>query len=106
MGAKASEIQTLFITVDPERDTPEVMKEYIAMFDERITGLTGTKEQVKAAQDVYKVYAEKFNDPELSEYTMNHSSFTFFMGPDGELIDIFSTSDKAEEITDIVMQAL
>ena len=106
LGTKADSVQTLFISVDPDRDTPSVMKQYVSMFDPRIVGLTGTKDQVKAAQEAYKVYAEKFNDPALTEYTMNHSAYTFFLAPDGELIDLFTTGDTPSQMVKTMLESL
>lgn len=98
LGPDADRIQPLFITTDPERDTPEILKEYVALFHPRLSGLTGSKEQIAAAQDAYKVYAAKIDDPEAAGgITMNHSSFTFFMGPDDRPLAIFSTDDTPAE---------
>ena len=106
LGPRAADVTPLFISVDPQRDTPDVMKEYTAQFDPRIIGLTGTPEQVKAAEAAYKVYAARVDDPSLSDYTMNHSSYTFFMSPDGKLISLFSPRDAASDIVKQMMQAL
>ena len=103
IGSDAEKIQPLFITIDPARDTPEVMREYVAMFHPGLIGLTGSTEQIKQVESAYKVYAAKVEDPNLSDYTMNHSSYTFLMSPDNQLVSLFSADDSpadmAAEIT-------
>lgn len=98
LGPKAEKITPLFVTIDPVRDTPEVMREYTNQFDSRIIGLTGTEEQVDHMQKNYRVYAAKVEDESLSDYTMNHSSFTYLMGPDDEFLGLYRDEDTAEDI--------
>jgi len=82
-AAKASKITPVFITVDPERDTPAVIKSYVWSFSPRMVGLTGSLKQVQEAENGYKVYAAKASSPSGSDYTMNHSAYIYLMGPDG-----------------------
>ncbi len=89
-------IQMLFVTVDPERDTQKVLKNYTALFHPKLVGLTGTAEQVEAIKGQYKVYAAKA--PEGDSYTMDHSSYIYFMSPDDKLIALFKTTQSADEI--------
>lgn len=79
-----AKVVPIFITVDPERDTAEVMASYVPNFHDKLVGLTGTTDQVKAAARAYKAYFAKVNedDPD-GNYTMDHSSTTYVMGPDG-----------------------
>lgn len=102
LGDKAKDVHPIYVTVDPERDTPAKMKNYVEMFHPSITGLTGTAEQTKAITKAYKIYYAKVDDPKLSEYTMDHSSFTYFLGPDDRLLHIFKLPDTAEQMADIV----
>lgn len=95
---KAAKIRPLFISIDPERDTPEALKGYVAMFDPRLEGLTGTVEQIEAVKREWRVYAAKVQDPGASDYTMDHSSFTYLMSPDGRLAGLYKAQDKAEDI--------
>lgn len=107
LGDKAQKIQPLFITVDPARDTPDVMKDYAALFDPRIIGLTGTEEQIKAVEAAYKVYAAKVDDAAANDgYTMNHSAYIFFMSPQGELLALFSGDDSAQDMMDEIFKKL
>ncbi|HHI82940.1 MAG TPA: SCO family protein, partial [Rhizobiales bacterium] len=85
LGSEADRIQPLFITIDPERDTPAVLKEYTANFNPRITGLSGTPEQIAAVAKAYRVYYRKVREKDAAkdDYLMDHSSITYLMGPDG-----------------------
>ena len=84
MGARGEDIQVVFITVDPERDTPEALKAYLSSdgFPEGVIGLTGTPEQVAATARTYRAIYEKVGEGEA--YTMNHSLTVYLMGPDGQ----------------------
>ncbi len=96
MGKDSESITPILITVDPERDTPPVMKDYVKQFHRRLVGLTGSKEQVESAEKSYRVFASKTQDESMTEYTMDHSSFTYLMGPGGELLALYRDSDTAE----------
>jgi len=100
--AIADQIKPIFISVDPERDTVEVMKEYVELFHPRLIGLTGTPEQVKVAKDAYKIYAAKVEDDTMQEYTVDHSSFIYFMGPEDTLYRIFKIDDAPEVMVDFI----
>ncbi len=83
MGADGDRLQVLFISVDPERDTPQALKDYLSTdgFPKGVIGLTGTPEQVRAAAAAYRAYYKKVG--EGPDYTMNHSLTVYLMGPDG-----------------------
>ena len=106
LGDKGKAIQPVFVTVDPERDTPEKMKNYVSLFHPSLIGLTGTPEQVKSMLKTYKIYAAKVQDETMSDYTMDHSSFIYFMDPDDRLLHIFKISDKADDMTAIISEWL
>jgi protein SCO1/2 len=81
LGPAADRLRVLFVTIDPERDTPAHLKAYLANFDDRIVGLIGTPEEIrKVAKSYYATY-EKI--PTSTGYTMNHTASVFLMGPDG-----------------------
>lgn len=92
----ASKVQPLFVSVDPERDTPAILKDYVAAFDDRITGLTGTPEEIAAAARAYRVYYKKVPVEGALGYTMDHSAFVYLMGPDGRLEAFFTHETKGE----------
>jgi protein SCO1/2 len=74
LGDKADDVQVLFVTVDPERDTQEVLAQFVPGFDPRFIGLRGTVAEVAANLSEYKVYAAKVSEPGKSSYTMDHSA--------------------------------
>lgn len=87
IGPKADKVRPLFISVDPKRDTPAVVKQFAAAFGPRITGLTGTAAQIAAVAKAYRMYyAEHRTGPGPDEYTMDHSSILYLMGPDGRFV--------------------
>ena len=85
LGEKAGRITPILITVDPARDTPEVIKNYLGNFDKRIVGLTGSDEQVKAAAAAYKAYYS-----EDAHGMMNHSAILYLMNEKGEYVQHFA----------------
>ncbi len=96
----ADRIAPLFITIDPERDTPAQLKSYVASFHPSLTGLTGTAEDISAVAKAYRVYYRKAQNPDLSDYTMDHTSFMYLMDGKGEFITHFPhavTPDKLAE---------
>lgn len=96
MGKDGEVITPILISVDPERDTPPVMKEYVKQFHPRLVGLSGSKEQVESTEKSYRVFASKVQDESATEYSMDHSSFTYLMSPDGKLLALYRDSDTAE----------
>ncbi|MBS7542126.1 SCO family protein [Ancylobacter oerskovii] len=88
LGEDARKVQGLFITVDPERDTPEVMKSYIGSFHPSIQGLTGTPEQVTAAIKAFRAYAQKVPGQD-GDYTMNHTAIVYLMDKNGTFVAPF-----------------
>jgi len=84
LGDQARDLQILFVSVDPERDTPQALKTYLALegFPKDVVGLTGTPEQIERVTDAYRVVYEKVGEGE--GYTMNHSTAVYLMGPDGK----------------------
>lgn len=91
-------ITPVFITIDPERDSPEALANYVSLFSPRLVGLTGTPEQVAQAAEGWRVYYARVEPEGSSEYLMDHSTFTYLMGPDGDLVDLFRLQDSVEEM--------
>jgi len=91
LGKDADRMRVAFITVDPAQDTPELMKTYLASFDPRIVGLTGTEEEIAAVAKAYKVYYRKV--PTESGYTMDHTATILLMDSRGEF---YGTSNFQE----------
>lgn len=102
--AKGQDVRIVFISIDPERDTAEVMKEYVPYFDEDAIGLTGTPEQVKAAARAYKVYYAKADDADFPDgYAMDHSTFVYAMDADGRFITYFTAATDPDLIVETVL---
>lgn len=95
---QAARIQPIFVSVDPERDTVAVLKEYAPNFHPRLLGLTGTVDQVKEAANAYRVYFAKVveKDAKPGEYLMDHSSITYVIGPDGKFVTHFGHGTAAD----------
>ena len=99
LGAHADRLQVVFISVDPERDTPARLKSYLAQFDKGFIGLTGTPEQMAAIRKDYGITATKFPAPEgQSGYQMGHSSYLYFIDKKGMLRALMPFGRPADEI--------
>lgn len=107
LGAAADGVTPVLITVDPERDTPPVMKEYVQAFHERLVGLTGTPEQVAAAARAYRVYYQKvaLKDSALG-YSVDHSGFIYLMDGQGRYLSHFRHDATPEQIAERVKSRL
>ncbi|OBB20928.1 hypothetical protein A5761_04355 [Mycolicibacterium setense] len=101
LGSSADTIQPLYVTVDPARDTPEQLADYLARRHPRYVGLTGTADQIEAAKRAYHVFSRRAD--ELDNYTVPHTSFTFLMDPVGQYITHFpetlTAADLAEKLS-------
>jgi protein SCO1/2 len=102
LGTRAQHLQPIFITVDPQRDTAQVLGAYTAAFDARILGLTGTAALVQHAATNFKVRFERIQEPGAGPnvYTMDHSAGMFLLGPDGTLVAKFGYGAPVAEITE------
>jgi protein SCO1/2 len=99
LGAKAERVTPLFITVDPERDTPEQLAQYVKSFHPRLIGLTGTPAEIQAAASAYRVFHKKVKDEKSSlEYTMEHTSIIYLMDPAGEFVTHFTHATPVDTI--------
>jgi protein SCO1/2 len=94
---RAAKVQPIFVTTDPERDTPAVLKAYVASFHPRLVGLTGTPQQVADAAKAYAVYYSKVPN-EGGGYSMDHMRITFLMGPGGEPIAMLPHEEEPKVI--------
>lgn len=102
LGSLGERLQPLFVTVDPERDTPEVLRRYTDFFHPRIIGLTGSPELVRRVADHFKVRYEKHLEPgaEPGKYSVDHSAGMYLLGPDGRFITKFAYATPHQEITE------
>lgn len=94
--------QAAFISIDPERDTPEMMADFTSYLHDDMLGLTGTPAQVKAASQAYKTYYRKQVDGDPEYYLMDHSTFTYLVFPDIGFVEFFKRTDTPEQMADRV----
>lgn len=95
------DVTPVFISIDPSRDTPEVMSEFASIMHPKMIALTGTDEQVKAASLAYKTYFKK-QDAEDEFYLVDHSTFTYLMLPDAGFVDFFKRETSPDEMAKTV----
>ena len=95
LGDDAGKLNYAFVSVDPERDTPEVMRDYVGAFDERIIPLTGTQEQVDGIVKAYRVYAKKVPLDD-GDYTMDHSAAVYLMDADNKFVGTIAYAEEEE----------
>jgi len=106
LGAAGDEVQPLFISVDPERDTPAVLGSYVAQFHPRLIGLTGTPEAIRKLADSYKAYYAKYKPPDGAVYLIDHTGFVYLMGRSGEYLGFFPPGTTAARMVEIIRQHL
>ncbi len=95
LGDKADDIRFIFVSIDPERDTPQLIKDYLSAFDPRITGLTGSVQQVDAIKRNYRVYAKKV-PTEDGDYTMDHTAGVYLFDKNGTFAGTVDYTEPAE----------
>ncbi len=100
LGKDQEKVVPIFISIDPGRDNPDKVGKFVSQFDPRMIGLTGTPEQVKVVAKEYKVYAAKMQveGSAKNDYTMDHSSFIYFVGPNGKSRAIFGNGTTPKTI--------
>jgi protein SCO1/2 len=95
---RARRVQPLFITVDPARDTPAVLKTYVAAFHPRLIGLTGSQEQIAQVKDAFGIASTRREGSSANDYLVDHSRMTFLFGPEGKPIALIP-SDQGVDAT-------
>jgi protein SCO1/2 len=95
LGAEADRTAALFISVDPERDTAEAMKDYMSSFDPHVRGLTGNAEALAAVAKAYRVYYKKV-PLDCGDYTMDHTAIVYLMDKEGRFVSPFNMKRSAE----------
>ncbi|SNR36536.1 SCO family protein [Puniceibacterium sediminis] len=95
------EVTPVFITIDPQRDTPEVMAYYVANMHDRMVGLTGSPEQIKAASQAYRTYY-KAQEADDEYYLVDHSTFTYLVLPEYGFVEYFRNDLSADQVAERV----
>ncbi len=96
--ARATNVQAVFITIDPERDTQDVVGEFTSAFSEDIMGLTGSPEAIRQAADAFRVYYEKGEETESGGYLVNHTNIVYLFDPEGQPLAMLPTSEGADAV--------
>jgi protein SCO1/2 len=105
LGDKSRRVVPVFITIDPERDTPKVLDDYVKAFGPSFVGLTGNAAQIKDVEKKYRVYAVK-RPLEGGNYGMDHSSVLYLMGPDGKLVSFYDEAVSPDDLAKDLKQRL
>lgn len=107
LGHDFETIQPVFITVDPLRDTPDVIAGYIANFDPRFIGLTGTRQQIAGVERAFAVYAKAADNAEKeANYLIDHTALTYLIGPDGAFRAFIAQTLNAAEMAEKIREHL
>jgi cytochrome oxidase Cu insertion factor (SCO1/SenC/PrrC family) len=106
LGAAGEAVEPVFITLDPERDTPEHLRDYMPLFHPRFVGLTGAAAAIAEAARAYRVYYKKVEREDGSDYTVDHSAFIYLIGRDGEYLGFFPPGTPAERLAEAIRPSL
>jgi protein SCO1/2 len=106
LGDLSLAVTPVMISIDPERDTPPVLAEYVPLFHERLVGLTGTPEQIKNVADAYRIFYRRVDDPEYSYYLMDHTSFVYLLNPEGNVVSLMRYGTSPDEMASTIRQQL
>ena len=98
LGEDATKLTVLFVTIDPDRDTPAVVGDYVASFHPRVVGLSGSAEQIAAMASIYRVYYAKAESGNTEDYLVDHSAALYLMGPDGQYLANFRFNASVQEL--------
>lgn len=106
LGPAAAAVQPIFITVDPQRDTPQQLKLYAANFSPRLIALTGTPTQLAGVEHEFGVFASKEPGGPIDDYLLDHSAFIYLMGRDGKLVKLIPPGEKPADMADDIRKYL
>lgn len=102
LGPAADKVQPVFITVDPARDTPEYLAQYVAHFHPNLIGLTGPKSEIDKVAKAYRVFYTKAPSEDPDAYLVDHSAFIYLMDPGGDYVAMFRHRTDPQEMADAV----
>ena len=102
LGPSGDLVQPLFITVDPEKDTPEQLKGYVGLFHPRLIGLTGDVKQIRRVANVYKVYFAKTDPEKWADPSIDHFGFVFLMDAAGKYVGFFPPGTPPDRMADVI----
>ena len=106
LGKSADQVQPIFVTLDPARDTRELLRDYAAAFHPRIVALTGSEAEVRRIATAYKVYYEKVTPPNSTTYFIDHTAYTFLLDRRGKYVLFFPPGTQPKRMTAMVRDEL
>lgn len=106
MGRDAAKLQPLFVTLDPERDTPQVLRAYAAAFHPRLIALTGSVEEVRKVATSWKTWFGKVQPPDGRPYLIDHTAFTYLIDREGKYLAYFPPGTSGERMAELVREVL
>ena len=106
LGDAGDQVQPVFVTLDPERDTPEVLREYAAAFHPRLVALTGTEGEIRRVATDYKVFFEKVPLAGTKTYAIDHTAYTFLLDREGRFVILFPPGTEAGRMVEMLREQL
>ncbi|HEX7922209.1 MAG TPA: SCO family protein [Bradyrhizobium sp.] len=106
LGPDGDQVQPIFITVDPERDTAAHLAEYVPLFHPRLIGLTGSDDAIRKVADAYKVYYARVPLKDAGDYTVDHTAYIYLMDRDGNYLGFFPPGTSADRMVEIIRPRL
>jgi protein SCO1/2 len=102
LGDASEAVQPMFVTLDPENDRPEQLRDYVRLFHPRLMGLTGDAREVRRLADAYKVYYAKTEPAKATDRGIDHTGFIYLMDADGRYLGFFPPGTSADRLTDVI----
>jgi cytochrome oxidase Cu insertion factor (SCO1/SenC/PrrC family) len=102
LGDDGDAVQPLFISIDPDRDTPEVLARYVGLFHPRLIGLTGAPEKIREVALAYKVYYARYRPPGGGDEVIDHTGFIYLMDRDGDYLGFFPPGTSADRMAAVI----
>jgi protein SCO1/2 len=106
LGPAGDQVQPVFVTLDPARDRPEMLRAYVASFHPRFVALTGTEDEIRRVATSYKVYFEKVKPPGASTYFIDHTAYVFLLDREGRFVSLFPPGTPQERMAVMVREQL
>lgn len=106
LGAEGDQVQPVFVTLDPARDKPAMLRAYAASFHPRLVALTGTEDEIRRVATSYKVFFEKVKPPGVNTYLIDHAAYVFLLDREGRFITLFPSGTPRERMAVAVREYL
>jgi protein SCO1 len=106
LGKGAERVQPLFITIDPQRDTPKQLRSYVSLYHQGLQGLTGTPTQIAEVAKKFRIFYKRGEDVGDGDYMMDHTTAIFFTAPDGKVVEVFGDETDVAQMADSMRRHL